>query len=129
MKSVRNLDSHLSNGPHGRHSGQLDQRLQFRHSAREHQVAQPGIASPIGISPCAPYWHSQKGDPRLKPSTRHPRRRQPCCPAGIDYVPGQSGNFLGVIPEDRANAQLEGLRQIDLAYQATVIYESRNRRG
>jgi long-subunit fatty acid transport protein len=76
-KSVRNLDTTLSNGLAIATPGQLDQRL-HRHGRHGIQVAEPRTAARLGRRLTRRLLAFPEGDSRSDLQPCHSRRRQPC---------------------------------------------------
>ena len=127
-KSVRNLDTTLSNGLTIANPANWMQRL-HRHDRDGIQMAQTRATPGLGhrftrrLLACS---ESDSG-PNLQP--RHSRRDQHAISTGVGFMCREKGRFLGIIPCGGSDKPLspKGFG-IDLAYQA-ILYEARTIAG
>jgi len=127
-KSVRNLDSRLSNGitvatPANWVSGYTVM------IGTEHKWLNPERLPDWDIALRAGYWHSQKAIPDQTFNPAIPDGDNHAVSTGIGFMCRDNGRFLGIIPCGGSGNTLspKGLG-IDLAYQA-ILYESRTVAG
>lgn len=127
-KSVRNLDTTLSNGltiatPANWSSGYTVM------IGTEHKWLKPDPLPDWDIALRAGYWHSQKAIPDQTFNPAIPDGDHHAISTGIGFMCRENGRFLGIIPcggSDKAFSP-KGFG-IDLAYKA-VLYESRTIAG
>lgn len=127
-KSVRNLDSTLSNGatistPANWNSGYTVM------IGTEYKWLKPEPLPDWDIAVRAGYWHSQKAIPDLTFNPAIPDGDQHAISGGLGFMCTGNGRFLGLIPCGGSDKALrpKGLG-LDIAYKA-VLYEDRTVAG
>lgn len=126
-KSVRNLDSRLSNGitvatPANWMSGYTVM------IGTEHKWLNPQPLPDWDIALRAGYWHSQKAVPDQTFNPAIPDGDNHAVSTGIGFTCRDNGRFLGVIPCGGASKLSPKGLGVDLAYQA-ILYETRTVAG